>query len=85
LPVAAGPARSKARAKTVKAAPDEAAAQDGPPAAPKAAGEAAEDGRGRGPWTDEEEKLFLEGLELYGRDWGKVRSTNHDASARVQL
>jgi len=26
-----------------------------------------------GKWTDDEEKRFLEGLELFGRDWGKVR------------
>jgi hypothetical protein len=23
-------------------------------------------------WSDEEERLFLEGLELYGREWDKV-------------
>lgn len=28
-----------------------------------------------GPWTDEEEQRFLESMELYGRDWDKVRST----------
>ncbi len=28
-----------------------------------------------GPWTDEEEKRFLESMELYGRDWDKVRNT----------
>jgi len=27
-----------------------------------------------GPWTDEEEKRFLESMELYGRDWDKVRN-----------
>ena len=27
---------------------------------------------GAGFYTDEEEKKFLEGLELYGRDWGKL-------------
>ena len=24
-------------------------------------------------WTDDEKRLFLEALELYGRDWKKVR------------
>jgi hypothetical protein len=28
-----------------------------------------------GPWTDEEEKRFLESMELYGREWDKVRDT----------
>ena len=29
---------------------------------------------GMGPWTDDEEKLFLEGLDLYGRNWKQVSS-----------
>lgn len=28
-----------------------------------------------GPWTDEEEKRFLESMELYGREWDKVSDT----------
>lgn len=34
-----------------------------------------EDQFASGRWTDEEEKLFLEALELYGRDWDKVLLT----------
>jgi hypothetical protein len=30
------------------------------------------DEKRQGFYTDTEEKLFLEGLELYGRDWSKV-------------
>ena len=71
--------------KAVSTAPDETAAKDGPPTAPKAASELAEDGRSRGPWTDEEEKLFLEGLELYGRDWSKVWDNNYGKSTRVWI
>jgi hypothetical protein len=34
------------------------------------------DGRRHGYYTDLEERLFLEGLELFGRDWNKARSTS---------
>jgi len=31
-----------------------------------------DDGFSHGKWTDEEEKLFLESLDLHGRDWKKA-------------
>ena len=33
------------------------------------------DGMRRGPWTEQEEDLFIAGLELFGRDWASVRTS----------
>ena len=33
-----------------------------------------------GKWTEEEESLFLESLELYGRDWDKVNDLQINCS-----
>ncbi|ORX93100.1 hypothetical protein K493DRAFT_262785 [Basidiobolus meristosporus CBS 931.73] len=50
----------------------EAKEESAPPPKSKKKTEKLPDGFNTGPYTDEEEKLFLSGLELHGREWKKL-------------